>query len=188
MRPQLAQLMRELNHAEKRLVSLVDTLEPEKWRVRRDPNRWSVSECIAHLNLTSEAFIPRLEKALSEARKIPRMQRRAYSRGIFATMFAKMLGPLPVIRGMRIGRVKTTPPFVPTGDSDPGLLVAEFKRHQNELRRIIEEGDPFQLDKVKIVSPFGEKVSYSAYAALTLIPRHEERHLQQAEMVWDSGA
>jgi hypothetical protein len=184
----MAELMRELNHAEKRLVSLVDTIEPEKWRVRRDPNRWSVSECIAHLNLTSEAFIPRLDKAVTEARQIPRMQRKAYSRGVFAALFAKILGPLPVIRGKRIGRVKTTPPFVPTGDHDPGVLVAEFKRHQNELRRIIEEGDALQLDKVKIVSPFGEKVSYSAYAALTLIPRHEERHLQQAELVWKSPA
>jgi hypothetical protein len=184
MRAQLAKLMRELNHAETRLVRLVDSLPAEKWPIRRDPDRWSVSECVAHLNLTSEAFQPRLERALAEARKLPRMQRKAYRRDLFGAVFGAMVGPLPSIRGVRIGRVKTTPPFVPRGDDEPNVLIAEFKRHQNEFRRVIEEGDPFQLDKVTIISPFGEKVRYNCFSALTMITRHEERHLQQAELVW----
>jgi hypothetical protein len=176
--------MRALNHAEKRLVALVDRVPAEKWAERTDTGRWSVSECVAHLNLTSEAFLPRLDRALAEARKLPAMQRRAYRRDLFGALFGRMLGPLPVILGARIGRVKTTPAFVPNGDSPPNILVAEFKRLQNELRRVIEEGDRLQLDKVIIVSPFGEKVRYNAFSALTMIPAHQERHLQQAEFVW----
>ena len=176
--------MRALNHAEKRLVALAERVPAEKWPGRIDAARWSVSECVAHLNLTSEAFIPRLDKALSEAKRLPAMQRRAYRRDLFGALFGRMLGPLPVILGARIGRVKTTAGFVPRGDSPPNVLVAEFKRLQNELRRVIEEGDRLQLDKVMIVSPFGEKVRYSAFSALTMIPAHQERHLQQAQLVW----
>jgi hypothetical protein len=40
-----------------------------RWPQRPAPGRWSVAECIAHLNLTSTAFLQLLRPALDEARR-----------------------------------------------------------------------------------------------------------------------
>lgn len=184
MHRQLEALTRDYEHATRRLEQLVDLVRPDRWPIRKDPTRWSVAECVAHLNLTSEAYIPRMRKAISEARQMPPMSREKYRRDPKGWFLAAMVGPLPSIRGVRIGRVSTTPAFVPTATAPPDVLVATFKEHQLELGRMLRESDGLQIDKVFIVSPFGEKMRYDCYSAFTILPRHQERHLQQAEQVW----
>ncbi|HEX6575923.1 MAG TPA: DinB family protein [Gemmatimonadaceae bacterium] len=184
MNSQLAKLVDELNHAQARLERLGEQVPDDRWSKRSDEARWSVAECVAHLNLTSEAYIPRIRKAIEEARALPPAGSRSYSRDVIGWMFGKMVGPLPKIGKVRIGRVKTVPAFVPSGNFPKQQLLAEFKRLQDELIRLVRECDGLAIDEVKITSPFGERIRYNAYSALVLLPRHEERHLQQAELVW----
>ena len=183
MNQQLASLIAQLEHAQARLDRLGDLVPDDRWSKRRDSSSWSVGECVAHLNLTSEAYIPRIRKAIEQARALPHKEN-SYGRDVLGWLFGKMVGPLPTIGKARIGKVKTTPAFVPSGNFPKQQLLAEFKRLQLELMRLVRECDGLQIDKVKITSPFGEKIQYNCYSALVLLPRHEERHLQQAELVW----
>ena len=73
---------------------------------------------------------------------------------------------------------------MPTGDLPKQQLLAEFKRLQIDLANMARESDGLAIDKVAITSPFGEKIHYSCYSAFVLLPRHEERHIEQAELVW----
>jgi hypothetical protein len=184
MQAQLGRLIDELEHAQARLDRLADTIPEDRWGKRSDPLRWSVAECVAHLNLTSAAYLPRIQKAIEQARKLPPSSDRKYKRDPIGWLFGKMVGPLPSIGKFRIGRVKTTPSFVPSGNLPKQELVAEFKRLQVELTNRTRECDGLAIDKVPITSPFGEKIHYNCYSALVLLPRHEERHIQQAELVW----
>ena len=184
MQRQIEKIISELDHAHARLDRLSDVVPDDRWSKRSDPSRWSVSECVAHLNLTATAYVPRIRKAIEEARKLPRVDDRKYRRDPVGWFFGMMVGPLPSIGRVRIGRVKTTPAFVPSGNHPKQLLLAEFKRLQIELRNLTTECDGLAIDKVLIISPFGEKLHYNCYSALVLLPRHEERHLQQAELVW----
>jgi len=47
---------------------------------------------------------------------------------------------------------------------------------------LMAEGRP--LEDMRMVSPFDAKVKYNAYSCLVLLPRHQRRHLWQAEQVW----
>lgn len=184
MNSQLTALVAELEHAQARLDRLGDLLPEDRWGKRNDASRWSAGECVAHLNLTSEAYVPRIRKAIEEARALPPKKDDRYKPDAVGWLFGKMVGPLPKIGSVRIGRVKTTPEFVPRGSFPKQQLLADFKRLQLELIGLVKECDGLQIDRVKITSPFGEKVRYNCYSALVLLPRHEERHLEQAEMVW----
>jgi hypothetical protein len=184
MQAQLERIVSELDHAQARLDRLADAVPEDRWGKRSDPLRWSVAECVAHLNLTSEAYVPRIRKAIEQARKIAPAGNRKYRRDPVGWFFGAMVGPLPSIGGFRIGRVKTTPAFVPSGDHSKQLLLAEFWRMQIELTKMVNECDGMAIDRVRIVSPFGEKVRYNCYSALVLLPRHQERHIQQGELVW----
>ena len=182
--PQLKKIVDELEHAEARLDRLADTVAEDRWGKRSDPLRWSVAECVAHLNLTSAAYIPRIQKAIEQARQLPASSDRKYKRDPIGWLFGVMVGPLPSIGKARIGRVKTTPAFVPTGNLPKQDLLAEFKRLQIDLANMARESDGLAIDKISITSPFGEKIHYNCYSAFVLLPRHEERHIQQAELVW----
>ena len=182
MHQQLSRVIKALDHAQARLDALADTVPDDRWNVRADPTQWSVAECVAHLNLTSDAYVPLIRKAIEEARKLPRIGGRKYKRDLFGWAFAALVGPLPKIGRARIGKVKTTPDFVPTGSLPKQTLLAEFKRLQLTLAGMVSEADELAIDKVMITSPFGERVHYSCYSTFVIIPRHQERHLQQAEM------
>jgi hypothetical protein len=181
---QLSDIIAEFEHAERRLTGLAESIPDDRWNVRRDPSAWSAAECVAHLNLTSEAYIPRIQKAIEEARKLP-PHRGKYHRDFVGWLFAKLVGPLPKIGKRRIGKVKTTPSFVPTGDHPKQVTLAEFKRLQGEIMNLVKECDGLAIHKTKIVSPFGEKVSYNTFSTFHILSTHEERHLQQAEGVWE---
>lgn len=185
MKKQLSKITEALDHALARLDALAEATPAGRWSTRNDPSRWSVAECVAHLNITSEAYVPLIRQAIAEARKLPPSDN-TYTGTFVGRMFGALVGPLPSIGRFRIGRVKTPAEFVPAGDLPKNIVVAEFKRLQDELSGMVREADGLALDKVLITSPFGGKVRYDCYSALVLLPRHQERHLQQAEGVWSA--
>lgn len=92
-----------------------------------------------------------------------------------------MVGPIRHLGKFRIVPVKTTPGFVPEPARSRTEILSDFVRLQVELAALIRSGDQLPLDQVKIVSPFGGRMKYSAYSALVIVARHQHRHIDQAE-------
>lgn len=184
MQHQLAEVGKAFERAQARLEKVAGNLSEERWALRSDPDRWSVAECIAHLNLTSAAYIPRIRQALTEARALPPVSAKEYRRDAAGWFFSVMVGPLPSLGRFRIGRVKTPPKFVPAGGQPRQNILSGFKRDQDELIGMVREADDLPIDRVWIRSPFGEKIRYNCYSAFVILSRHQERHLDQAELVW----
>jgi hypothetical protein len=175
--PQLAEIADDLRAATARLHRLRDTLPAGQWPVRRDPARWSASECVEHLNLTSAAFVPLLERGLTDAAG-RKATGRKYRRGFLGWALLKMTGPDAP------GRMPTTPDFVPSTAAPAEVVIADFERWQAHLLALVAGADGLALDDVTLVSPFNARMRYNLYAALSILPRHQHRHLQQAERVW----
>jgi hypothetical protein len=174
---QLEEIATELREATARLRRLRNAVPADRWTVRHDPDRWSVSECIAHLNLTSAAFAPLLTEGIARARK-EQASARKYRRGFLGWALWKMTGP------DSRGRVQTVPAFVPTSAPPVAEVSAEFERRQGALLALLASADGLAIDKVTMTSPFNARMRYNIYAGFSAIPRHQHRHLQQAERVW----
>jgi hypothetical protein len=174
--PQLQAVIDELGTAQARLHALAAATPPSAWSRRPAPGRWSIAECVAHLNLTGAAFVPLLDRALVGAPAAPARGR--FRRDLAGWLLWRMTGPPARIR------VKTSAPFVPQATTAPGELVAEFDRRQAEQIALVRRADGLPLDRLRITSPFNTRVRYNVYAALTILPRHQHRHLWQAEQVW----
>lgn len=181
MQEQLAAIIGSLESAQTQLRRLTDKLPDTAWSKRPGPKRWSAADCVEHLNLTSRAYLPLLRDASLEARQLGAAPTRKYRRDPLGWFFSLMFGPLRHLGRFRVGRVKTTPPFEPKGGRSRDELLSEFVRLQADLITLIRSADGLPLDRVKIVSPFGGRMKYSAYSALVIVARHEHRHLQQAE-------
>jgi hypothetical protein len=59
--------------------------------------------------------------------------------------------------------------------------VSEFERLQREQLVLAREADSLAIDRVKIASPFNPRFRYNLFSALSILPRHQHRHLWQAE-------
>jgi hypothetical protein len=76
---------------------------------------------------------------------------------------------------------KTIPAFVPSSDRSAEEIMAEFDRLQVEQIAVTREAEGLPIDRVKMVSPFNANVRYNIFSALSILPRHQHRHLWQAE-------
>jgi hypothetical protein len=96
-------------------------------------------------------------------------------------MLAKLIGPVPIVAGFRLGRTKTTAPFVPGSDLPRQQVMEEPRRWQGEELALVWGADGLAIDQVMIESPFAAGAKYDGYSALQIVVRHELRHLVQAE-------
>lgn len=181
MQQQLAEVVGSLEDAQSKLRVLSDGLSEKEWARRPEPTRWSAADCVEHLNLTSAAYLPLLRDAVASARNRHAPPSRHYRRDALGWFMSMMIGPMRHIGKARVGRVKTTPDFVPRGNKSRQSLLSEFVRLQAELVTLIRNADGLPLDRVKIVSPFGGRMRYNAYSAIVIVARHQHRHLEQAE-------
>jgi hypothetical protein len=180
---QLRAIAAEYHAASQRLRRLVEAVPAERWSIRADPDRWSVGECVVHLNLTSKAYREIVGRALAEGEAAGRRvdpNRTRYRRDPLGWMLWKTMGP-PV----RF-KVKTLAPFVPGATQPREDAVAEFERLQLEQLRWLERADTLPLEQLRVKSPFDPrgKLTYNLFSCLSILPRHQHRHLWQAEQVW----
>ena len=164
--------------ASARLDALLERTPEERWHHRPEPGSWSASECVAHLNITHEQYLPRLRQGLEGA---PANGPGRLRTGLVGGIFATLVGPLPRIGGRRRGRVKAPPAFVPGGDLPRDEVVARFRTHQAELLELVEACRHRDVDGVEIQSPFSDSFRFTFFATLVILGQHQHRHLQQAE-------
>jgi hypothetical protein len=81
-------------------------------------------------------------------------------------------------------RLKTAAAFIPSATVPLPRLLSEFDRLQTEQIDLVAQADGLKLGSLWITSPFDPRVRYNAYSCLTILPRHQQRHLWQAEQVW----
>jgi len=160
---------------ERRLRELHAVLPREAWSQSPAPDAWSPAECVAHLNLTSSAMLPLLREGLRAANRRAEGRPERYRRDIVGWLVWKLMAPSNRLR------TRTIQAFVPSADSASGTVMAEFTRLQAEIIECVRAADGLPIDRVTLRSPFDRRVTCNLYAALTLIPRHQERHTLQAE-------
>jgi len=181
MQHQLQAIADDLRAASTRVARLRTTVPTDQWPRRNDPARWSVAECVEHLNLSSAGMLPPIETAVAGARQLPRAARRL-RRDPVGWVLGKFVGP------EYSGRMPTTPSMMPAREPDPERVAAEFERWQARTHAVLAQCDGYPVDRVKLTSPFNARVRYNVYAGLLILARHQHRHLQQAERVWAPGS
>ena len=175
MHPQLQAIVDDLEVARQRVRALRGDVPRDVWDRRPAPGCWSPAECLEHLNLTSEALLPLLRVGLQNARYGEPRSPGRYRRDLVGWVIWTIMAP---VRGWK---TKTIKAFVPTGTTPAERLIADFERLQAEIAALVGDADGLSIDRVILVSPFDDRVKYNLYSMFTLVPRHQHRHLIQAE-------
>jgi hypothetical protein len=177
MDPQLTRVRQELEEATEAMRGVVASLSDKEWGKRPAGGGWSVAHCVMHLNTTTEEFLPRLDAAIREGREKNLIGKGPFRRDFAGWLLCKLVEPPYRLK------VKTPAKFDPQKVESREKALAEWERWQGALYKRIEAADGLTLDKLKVASPFAEKMKYNLLAALMVIPAHQRRHVWQAERI-----
>ena len=175
--PQLAIVKQDLLFARERARGLCMHLPEGAFATRPAPDMWSIGECLTHLNITSERFIPLLDQALRDLRSRNLVGQGPFGRGLIGWALARFLEPPYRMK------TKTTPAFVPARVEPMHEVLERFDYLQLEVQARVDRSAGLALDRVRIVSPFDGRVKYNLLAAFCILTAHQRRHLWQAERV-----
>jgi hypothetical protein len=135
---------------------------------------WGVAENLQHLILTADAMLPLAEQAIEELERRGKRSDRPSGLGLLGWMLVKSLEPPPRMK------TRTAKPFEPLSVSDPLTLTDRFVGTNSKLETLVTRATGLATSKVKVASPFNEKLKYNVYAALRIVLVHARRHLWQA--------
>lgn len=176
LEPPLAGLRREIDDVI-RAAHRIAEASGKHWGTRPAPGRWSVAECVDHLNATAGQYAPSIRAGIAEARLSGRRPRSRYRRDLAGWFLSWSLEPPARMR------FKTTEPFVPKAVRPRDVVLAEFDRRHNELSDLLDEVATIDATGVKVPSSFNPKLKYTIDSAYRILTAHARRHLWQAERV-----
>jgi len=170
---QVEEITAEFRAVSDRARALVERAGVARLGARPAGGGWSIAECFEHLNMTTRAFLPRWREALAKAP--PR--RGSYKTDLWGKLLVWTLEPPPKFR------MPTTPGFARIEAPPDEQVLPAFLACQEELVAVLASARDLALDRVKVRSPFQEKMQYSVWSSFRITASHQRRHLWQAERV-----
>jgi hypothetical protein len=174
---EVGQIKQELLDTRERARHLSEGLSDAHWTASPAPGQWSIGECLTHLNITSERFIPIIDDAIREGREKNLQATAAPNRDLKGWVLCWILEPPYRLKS------KTPASFVPARIEPVSDVLERFDYLQGELLVRLDRADGLALDRLFVTSPFNARLNYNLYSAFRLLPVHQRRHLWQAERV-----
>ena len=179
LNPQLNIIKIEIDAASQRAIAIVNGLSFAQLKQRPQPNRWSIAECLVHLNLASLADIALLNDTYKRTPTRQMHFENQFRMDLLSRFLKWTLEPPP----MSAFKIKTTKNFQPVEIEPVGEILPTFLALQEQLKASIDAANGLPLDRIKVVSPFNNKIKYNLFSCFHLLLAHERRHLWQAERV-----
>ena len=142
---------------------------------RPAPNRWSMAEILVHLNLTTQSYLPMVDKAIAGSDRSG--ARGPFELGRMGSFYAWYMEPPAKFR---VPAPRMVRPLLqgPAGDALP-----QFLRSQAVLLQRLESAEGLDCSKVKLTSPFSSLLRMNLISFFAVTAAHQRRHLAQAEGV-----
>ena len=170
-------LTAELDDIRRRAEALVRDVDAGQLTQRPDPAKWSIAECLAHLNVSANVVQPMIAKAIERGKKDKVVGTGPFSLGFRGRLLIWIATPPPKFR---IRAPKSVAP--PVTIANPTQLLPEFLKLQDEWLRLRNDAEGLDMARINIarhLSPFHCHLS----AVFPWMMAHQRRHLLQAEKV-----
>ena len=173
-------LVAEVNSSGARAETLAGLLSGEQINWKPSPQQWSIGQCLEHLSLSNETYVPAIVDALTGP---PTGSVEEITPGWFGRWFIRnYIEPSPITRR---GRAPTK--IVPSSRVDPDIL-GRFLHSNDEVRKLARRAAGYDVNRIRFRNPYLSVVRFTVGTGLLIMPAHERRHLLQAERIRASAA
>ena len=168
-------LISELDAADRRAELVAKGLSPEQLNWKPRPDAWSVGQCLEHLRITNEVYLPAISRAL-EGRQPVKVQ--DVNLGWFSRWFIRnYIAPNP--GGRRARAPKKSEPATEV----QSLILQAFLSSNEVARRLVRRASDFDVNRIRFNNPFLPLLRFTVGTGLEIVAKHQGRHLLQAEGV-----
>lgn len=164
------------------VLSIIDAAKDFESLAESDLNwkehqaKWSILECLEHLNRYSHYYNVEIKKAIARAVTLSHNQHQAKSTWM-GRKFIAMMHPDNTTKHKTFARMN------PTAGSLKKEVIVRFLGNQQELLDILELASKIDLNKASIPVEFFKILRINLGDALQFVIVHEQRHLKQAAAV-----
>ena len=176
--PHLRTLLGEAEAVRAEAERLRDTLTDDQLTWRPAPDVWSVADCFEHLRKVDKAYT----RSLADAVERMAPGDADYAPSFIPRTFIGFVSPDPKrkLKAPKAVRPKDAEDAPPSARAE---ALDRFLDQQAELLRLIRAADGHDVNTGRFGSPFFAPLRFSVGEGLTMLVRHEQRHLGQAQRV-----
>jgi hypothetical protein len=177
MTPELTDDLRQIEAIKAEARALVTGLSYERFNERPAPGRWSVAECLDHLNAIRK-ILPAIDRAIEDAEGRALRSPGPFRYGWWARANVRWMEPPPRFRMTTVRMLEPRETRLIPDD-----VLREFVELREALADRVRRADGLDLKRAVVQSPVSRwfRLSLGAYIAFLLA--HDRRHLWQAHRV-----
>lgn len=163
------------------ISELVAGQSEEDLQWREAEGRWSIVECLEHLN-SGWTILPKLDRKIAEARQRGVMGSPPFARPWLGQLYIRAIEPPARVR---VGAPKRYLPRLglPSSEVVPRVLAL-----QDELAARVRAADGLDLGAIRMSSPISRRFKMTLGQWFAFLPAHERRHIWQAGRVREARA
>ncbi len=154
-------------------------LTGEQFSWKPAEKKWSVAECLDHLNVGGGLVLSALRQAIDRGHRNGIVAEPPFTYGFFSRFFSRIMEPSSRLK-MKSVRLYLPAPAAKL-EKEP--VVTAFMQLQDDFIEQVKRSDGLDLRRIRVASPAIRllRLSLGAWFAVTIA--HEKRHLEQARRV-----
>lgn len=167
--------LRSLNKEAVQKVNAFKSLSEDTLRRKKDDKTWSVLECIEHLNLYGDYYLPEMERCILQSAK--RSGVLQFKPGLIGDYFAKLMKG----KDGKISKMQSPKDKNP-GNSDLSPLVLDrFLKQAEQLEHLLNHAEHTDLTATKASISISRIIKLRLGDTFRFYVYHMMRHIAQAE-------
>lgn len=173
---ELSEYRRQLRDVRADAERLVEGLTDEQFNWSPAPGRWSIAECLDHLN-SGWRVLDKLDRKIATATEQGLRGEGPYRHPLLGRLYVRLMEPPPKIRA------RSPKAYVPKPDQPVSAVAPRFLELQDEIIRRVIAADGLDLGGIRMSSPISRRFRMSLGQWFAFLAAHERRHIWQAWQV-----
>ena len=160
-------------------VEQLSQLTEKELNKKKNQVTWSVLECIEHLNLYGEFYIPEIEQKIEQSKTDPDQ---LFKSGVLGNYFAKSMLPSKKMR-----KIKTFKDKNPNGRKLNKRTLKRFLEQQKQILELLNKSRKVNLNKTKTAISISKLLKLKLGNTFRVLIYHNQRHIEQAKTQLNKG-
>jgi hypothetical protein len=141
--------------------------------------KWSVAQCLDHLNSYGRYYLPAIEEAIQKAKEKNWAAEDQFVPGWLGNYFTALMAPDS--EGKKMKKMSAPKNHIPVADLDSDRVLSEFIDQQEKMLQLLEDAKKVSLGKSRVSISIAKFIQLKLGDTFRFLTMHTYRHLLQAE-------
>lgn len=152
-----------------------EALTEDNLHFRLKEESWTILECLEHLNLYGDFYIPEISKQIEKSKT---KSEKYFKAGILGNYFAKMMQPIEFKK-----EIKTFKDKNPIGKQLDKSTITRFIKQQEQIILLLNASRNVDMNKIKTAISISKWINLKLGDTFKVVIYHNSRHILQANKI-----